>query len=76
VGGNEKTVNLISHEDVAVAGWLKRTWQTVLQVRNVSLRHVGIASMIALVAYVLILGVARLRSRPKSEPKRRPPRYS
>lgn len=52
----KRTVDLVTQEDVNLAGWFKRTWQTLLQIHKIDWRwFAGISGAIALLFAVIYL---------------------
>ncbi len=52
----ERTVALVSREDIPLGGWFKRSWQTVVSLRTIDWRWLSsILGGIAILAIVLIL---------------------
>lgn len=63
----EKTVSLIAHEDVALAGWFKRTWQSIVRVNSVDWRWAsGIAGGVILFLFLSAVVYRRLTRRSRS----------
>ena len=52
----KRNVGLVSQEDVNLAGWFKRTWQTLMQIHKVDWRwFAGITGGIALALFIFFL---------------------
>ncbi len=62
----KKTVALVSHDEVLKAGWLKRSWQTILRINQIDWRwFAGTVGGIALVV-LLMMFIANRRSSKRS----------
>ncbi len=56
----KRTVSLVSHEDVPLAGWFKRTWQSIVALVKFDWRWVsGILGGIAIIVIAIILLAGR-----------------
>jgi D-alanyl-D-alanine carboxypeptidase (penicillin-binding protein 5/6) len=66
----EKTVALISHEEVAKAGWLKQIWHGLLGIHLTPWRWIGgLIGLIVLVFVIMVLLSKRSLSRFRSGPR-------
>ncbi len=59
----KRTLPLVSREDIELAGWFKRAWQTVLRVDKIDWKWVGMIFGGLLVLTVLLLFISSRRSR-------------
>jgi D-alanyl-D-alanine carboxypeptidase (penicillin-binding protein 5/6) len=72
---SSRSVALVSHEDVAEAGWFKRIWQTFLQFRTWNWKYIGAGMAVIVFIPVVVLLVAsvqknRSRTRKRHRVKR------
>ncbi len=58
-----RTIPLVSRQDIELAGWFKRTWQTLIRVDLIDWKWVGIISGGILFISVLLLFISSRRSR-------------
>lgn len=63
-GQPQRTVTLVSHEDIPLGGFFKRTWQTIISVSRIDWRWIsGILGGIVVIAILLIILAGRKSSR-------------
>jgi D-alanyl-D-alanine carboxypeptidase (penicillin-binding protein 5/6) len=63
----KRTIPLVSRQEIELAGWFKRTWQTVLRVDKIDWKWVGMifGGLLALTVLLLFISSRRSRSRSK-----------
>ncbi|HBD07891.1 MAG TPA: serine-type D-Ala-D-Ala carboxypeptidase [Syntrophobacteraceae bacterium] len=70
-----RSIDLVSRDPVAEAGWLKKIWQGLTQIRTWNWMYIGVgAAALALMGTVVLL-VLRLPNRTKTFKKQRMKRY-
>ena len=70
-----RSVALVSHEDVAEAGWFKRIWQTLLQFRAWNWKYIGAGIAVMVFIPIGVLLVASARNRSRTHKRRRVKRF-
>ncbi len=70
-----RSVDLVSHDQVAEAGWFKKIWQTILGIHAWNWKYIGIIGAVVVLVPMMVLLVVRIQRRPKSHKRRRVRRF-
>jgi serine-type D-Ala-D-Ala carboxypeptidase (penicillin-binding protein 5/6) len=70
-----RSIALISHEQVAEAGWIKKVWQGILQIHTWNWKYIGIAVGAVVLILLAFLMVLKLQGRTKRPMRQRVRRF-